>query len=99
MNEKEIAESLTDFLVKPNSWNSRSPLQGYVEAEITKICATVAGEVVRSHPELVSAIRERTTIAIKQAMRQDGYLNKKVTEAVARQLTEMSLGLEDEEDK
>lgn len=93
MNEKEVAESLTDFLVKPrnNNWNSKSPLQDYVEAEITNMARAIAGEVVQSHPELVNAIRERTVNAIRQAMREDGYLSRKVTEAVAKQLTNLSL--------
>lgn len=98
MNEKEVAESLTDFLVKPrnSNWNSKSPLQEYVESEITKMAGAIAREVVQSHPELVNAIRERTVNAIQQAMREDCYLNRKVTEAVARQLTDLSLEREAE---
>lgn len=93
MNEKEIASSLTEFLTKPRSghWNSKSPLEEYVENEITRMCGTIAREVIQSHDELVNVIRERTVDAIREAMRKDNYLSRKITEAVARQLTDLSL--------
>ena len=95
MDERQIATELTEFLLQPQGTGygsaRTSPLKQYVESEIKQICVYVAKEVVEAHSGLREVIRERCQQAIRDALADDPYLNRLVTEAVARQLTKTAL--------
>jgi len=101
MDERQIAEELTKFLLLPGRGNygipNVSPLQRYVETEIKAICEYVAKEVVDAHSGLREVIRERCQKAIRDALANDPHLNRLVSEAVAKQLT--TVALESSEDE
>jgi len=101
MDERQIAEELTKFLLEPQRGGYRvpdvSPLQKIVEAEIRVICEFVAKEVIEAHSGLRAVIRERCQKAIRDALANDPHLNRLVTQAVANQLT--TVALESSEDE
>lgn len=85
------AQKLAEFLTARDSsyHGSKSPLEARVNAGIVELAGTIAAEVIAAHPELREVIRKRTVMVVAQALQDDSYLNRIVTDAVAKGLGQL----------
>jgi len=86
----KIAEQFTKYLIEPNrdpyARDRTPPLEAMVQAELTAMARRIAVEIVAGIPDVEDVIRTRVHDTIARAMRDDVWLGKIVTEAVARAL-------------
>jgi hypothetical protein len=95
----EEAESLAQFLLKPGQYPykaGQSPLVQVLESKIKQITSEIADQVIAETPDLRAVIRRKTEAAVKQTLLDDGYLNRIITESIARAITQRALESEDD---
>jgi len=90
--EDELVNSLCRFVTQPESYGygKESPLQKAVRDHMRTMVKEMAGEVVASTPKVREVMHRLIQQSVEEALRDDAFLNKIVTDAVAKALVTRS---------
>lgn len=91
-DDRAAVIALTEFLTKRDSYARTSPIESVVQGKIQALMRELADEVVRETPGLRDMLRERVSATISATLRDDNWLNQKVTGAVAKALIDIATG-------
>jgi hypothetical protein len=81
--EDGAARVVAAYLTVKAGYQEVSPLERMVRIRINRIAEEIANEVVDGLPSLREIVRTQVNAVVAAALRDDAYLSKVVTEAVA----------------
>ncbi len=93
VDEMETARTLASYMTERNGYSSKSPLEEAVRAEIRKMLAGIAENVVRDHPQVRDFLEAKAQEVIREALRDEAWLEREVVEACSRALAARRLGV------
>ena len=86
----EAAAELTRYLLTPDRYRGKSPLQEEVNVQIRAMTRAIAAQIVGENPELADRIAAMTRLLVVQALTEDDFLNEQVVRAVSQKLGELA---------
>lgn len=101
-SEEELARALARFVTEPVGGygldldRNNSPLQAAARAQIQQMTREIARDVVGASTSIKDVLEGHVKRAIEEALRDDAYLRKIVTDAVAKAL--VTRGSDDDAD-
>lgn len=89
-SEEELARALARFVTEPVGGygldRGNSPLQSAARAQIQQMTREIARDVVSASTSIKGVLEGHVKRAVEEALRDDAYLRKIVTDAVAKAL-------------